>query len=175
MKTIRIEDEDYEILTSLLKELQTQENNHQAFPYFWVPASERLMFDHNNEGKVIQIYDPKNAESYTPEEYASGNPLLWDAFLEKYKLPQTQVYKEQLQTQWLNYLKKYHPKIQNIIIYSSNWEQQFDNNPSLFLSDVQNYITQNKHHLGRNPHAYADTIFRMPKMQQLIEILYKLK
>jgi hypothetical protein len=46
--------------------------------------------------------------------------------------------------------------------------------PSLFRSDVQGFVKHNTHHLGRNPHTYARTIWRMPKMESLVEAVMRL-
>ena len=59
-------------------------------------------------------------------------------------------------------------------IYSSDWERKRDHNPSLFLSDVKRYCETNQHHLGRKPLPYSDSIWRMPKMESLIEIVLRM-
>ena len=58
--------------------------------------------------------------------------------------------------------------------YSVDWKDETDHNPSLYLSDVHGFIETNQHHLGRNPHTYAQTVWRMPKMISLIKAIYRL-
>lgn len=169
MKSITVSDEDYETLMALSKELQAQENHHQAFPYFWEPASERLEIDPNNDGEVAQIFDHEMCESYSPEEYAEHDHELYNKFLD-FEGYEGCEYIEEYEYEWVRYLSLFCP----VRAYSSNWEQKIDHNPSLFLSDVKNYIETNKHHLGRNPHTYANTVHRMPKMSALIEAIYRL-
>jgi len=175
MKTIRISDEDYKSLMEFSKELQTQENHSQAFPYFWEPASEKLEINVNDEGEVVMVYDWEQAESYTPEDYADCHPEFYDSFLRDQEVPfdtddENQVYDSDLEEEWIKYI------IENKSIdrYSQDWEQKTEHNPSLFMSDVKDFIKSNKHHLGRNPHTYARSVWRMPKMEKLISAIYRL-
>ncbi len=181
MKTIEVSNEDYEILIELSKELQTQPNHGQAFPYFWEPASEKLVTNVNGEGEVTKIY--YDCDTYSPEDYAENHHELYLEFLNdadhfethedalKYDEDNGHEYITDLETEWIEYIECHS---NDAVVYSSDWEQSTDHNPSLFLSDVQGYIEGNKHHLGRNPRTYARTIHRMPKMQQLIECIYRL-
>lgn len=173
MKTIQINDEDYETLMELSRELQTQPNHSQAYPYFWEPASEKLETDVNNEGEVKQIL--ADSEMYSPEEYADYQSDIYADFLIEIDREEQQynedLYDDDLEQEWLDYLEC---STLDVSIYSSNWEQKTDHNPSLFLSDVQGYIKSNKHHLGRNPHTYARSCFRMPKMEKLVQLICRL-
>ncbi|MCP4762633.1 MAG: hypothetical protein GY870_12710 [archaeon] len=177
MKTIQISDEDYEKLMEFSKELQLQENHSQAFPYFWEPASEKLVIDANNEGEIVKIFDPNECDSFEPDDYAINDADLYNKFIEKegYEIEKNEykdyVYESDIEYEWIEFLKKERPFLR---FYSENWEQKTEHNPSLFLSDVKNYIESNTHHLGRNPRTYARTVWRMPKMQTLIEIIYRL-
>lgn len=177
MKTIQISDEDYNLLMEFSKELQTQPNIGQAFPYFWEPASEKLKINVNNEGEVSEIYDYDQSETYTPEDYADQNTTLFGEFLvdqELIKFPGEKYIKyEDIDEQdWIEYVDTYASTITNV--FSSDWEQKTEHNPSLFMSDVKTFIESNKHHLGRNPHTYARSVWRMPKMEKLIEIIYRI-
>jgi len=165
MKTIQISDEDYQALMEFSKELQTQANHSQAFPYFWEPASEKLVLDPNDEGEVTEIFLEGDNETMSPEDYAEKNPRLYSNFLEH------QEFEAEPGHEWIKYIEN---NAKDARTYSSNWEQSSDHNPSLFLSDVQNYIKTNKHNLGRNPRTYANTVQRMYKMEKLVEIIYRL-
>ncbi len=74
--------------------------------------------------------------------------------------------------EWVEYVKD--QGIDDIFVITSDWKQSTDHNPSMFLSDVKNHIEGNSHNLGRNPRTYARTVHRMPKMQDLIEIIYRI-
>lgn len=169
MKTIQISDEDYEALMELSKELQTQENHGQAFPYFWEPTSEKLVIDFNNEGEVKEIFDNDACEVSSPKEFAENHPELYDDFLLT-EDHEDEGYTWDLEGEWVEYISM----MPDYSTYSSNWVQSSDHNPSLFLSDVKRHVDTNRHHLGRNPRTYARTIQRMPKMEKLIKILYRL-
>lgn len=176
MKTIKVSDKDYEVLMELSKELQTQENHCQAFPYFWEPASEKLKVNVNNEGEVSEIYCHNASEVYSPEDYAEHDNDLFGEFLVDQELIKSLndkyiPYDEIDEQDWIEYIENYS---NTSTVYSSDWEQKTDHNPSLFLSDVQNYVKFNKHHLGRKPHTYAQTVRRMPKMEKLIEAIYRI-
>lgn len=175
MKTIAISDEDFDNLMEFSRELQTQPNHMQAFPYFWEPASEKLEINYHNEGEVKRLFDWDQSESYTPEDYAECNPEFYESFLRDQEAPMTtddenQAYAADLEDEWVDYITEN----KSVEQYSEDWEQKTDHNPSLFLSDVKGYIESNKHHLGRNPHTYARSVKRMPKMEKLIQILYRL-
>jgi len=170
MKTIQVKDEDYKLLMELSKELQTQANHSQAFPYFWEPASEELVVDVNDEGEVDYVFDHSRNESYTLEEYADCVPGSWKLFLSSID-SDDKTYCQELESDWHDYLEF---QDDDVTTYSSNWEQSSDHNPSLFLSDVKGYIEANKHHLGRNPRTYARTVQCMPKMEKLIAAIYRL-
>jgi hypothetical protein len=174
MKTIKVSDEDYETLMELSKELQTQDNHHQAFPYFWEPASERLVVNIHNEGEVTKLVE--DCEASTPEDYAEDRPELYEAFLREEGAPMTtsgesQAYAPDLEWEWIEYALDKNSSLEE---FSEDWEQKTEHNPSLFLSDVQGYIKSNAHHLGRRPHTYARTVQRMPKMKRLIAAIYRL-
>lgn len=176
MKTIELSDEDYDALMALSKELQTQENDGNAFPYFWVPASDKLQQDPNDEGDVIQIYDCKASEVFTPEEFADHDDELYLEFIKSRNEcgdgPFEYEYYHSLESEWVEYLED--KEEVEIRVYSANLEQVDEINPSFFKSDVKDFIKYNKHHLGEKPRTYAHTLFRMPKMEQLIEIMYRL-
>ena len=79
MKTISVSDEDYEILMELSKELQTQENDHQAFPYFWEPRSEKSV-QGSEDDTPLAYHD---CSTYEFEELEESCPELWDEFINK--------------------------------------------------------------------------------------------
>ena len=175
MKTIPLSNKDYHELMALSRELQTQENHSQAFPYFWEAASEKLEIDPNDEGKVVKIYDNDQEETYTAEKYADDDPEFYEKFLLKEEVEikvigEPEPYDFDLENEWLDYIELH----RDVHVFSENWNQKTDHNPSLFLDDVKSYIKHNQHHLGRNPQTYARSVWWMPKMQKLIEIILRL-
>lgn len=175
MKKIKVSDADYEVLMSLSKELQLQPNHHQAFPYYWEPQSDRREYNLNGEGKFkIVVLD----EEWDPVELAEEDDKLFGEFLaDEDIVDKYQEWDGDLEgflakcgdywVEWLKYEKGY-------TIYTYNLEPKTEHNPSLFLDDVKGYIEHNQHHLGANAHTYANTIQRMPRMEKLVEALYRL-
>lgn len=179
MKTINVSDEDYETLMELSKELQLQDNNGQAFPYFWTPSSLKLEIDPNDEGEVEEIYYDSETYDNTEEGleiFFDNNEGIWEKFCIANELFADEEgfdiidYSPEYNKDWERYLKEY----TDAYFYSSNWKRTRDYNPSLFMSDVKKYCEQNTHHLGRKPLPYSDSIWRMPKMESLVKALVRL-
>jgi len=173
MKNIQVTDEDYELLMEFSKELQTQTNNHQAFPYFWVPSSYKLELNYHDEGSVIQIVD-EDSEIYDLETYAESDEFEeYNKFLddeedtEEYTRNEYHVDLEYTWTDWIR-------NNCTANVYTSDYEQQQEHNPTLFKSDADNYVATNAHRLGKDPHTYSNTIIRMPKMISLIGAVCRL-
>ena len=180
MKTIELSDENYEILMELSKELQLQDNNHQAFPYFWEPSSMKAVLDANGEGDIIEVV--KDCELQDLESFAEYEEDHWnnfclhhqddgDAEFESYSKESPIPYDKKFESRWVDYIEYY---IDEATIYTSNLEYQEDHNPSLFRSDVVNYINSNRNHLGKEPRTYPRTIWRMPKMERLVKAIYQI-
>lgn len=171
MKTIEVSDEDYETLMQLSKELQSQPNHYQAFPYFWEPRSERLQLNFHGEGEVTKLIC--HGDEIDLEETFENDEQNRIQFLEENNYDMDLKFsdlKENQKEEFEQYL------IDNCDVekYTYNWEEATEHNPSLFLSDVQNFVEKNSHHLGRNPSTYGRTIFRMPKMEKLVLAIYRL-
>ena len=168
MKIIELSDEDYAEIMELSKELQEQENDSQAFPYFWSPRSTRKTI--GTEDDEAMIYS--DGEVSTPAEYAEENHEVWLAFLESIDKGECQFDESLAETfDWQDFITS--NDCDCYIVYQKE-ENISENNFSLFKSDVKGHIECNRHHLGKDPHTYANTVFRMPKMRALIEMIYKL-
>ncbi len=178
MKTIEVSDEDYEVLMELSKELQTQETDCQAFPYYWNPSSYVERPNINNEGEYIYVLDD-SCELQDLKSFADDNPKLYLDFLDNEHIEAT-VYKydESLEYEWKEFLDgtvfDVEKEFYNYSIVSNDLVHESEHNFSLFKSDVQNFIDNNKHHLGERPHTYARTIWRMGKMSKLMSCLLRL-
>ena len=138
MKTIEVTDKDYDILMELSKELQTQTNNGQAFPYFWEPASSKLSTNIHGEGAVLEVY--YDTETYSLEDFAEYHEDFYEKFLvysneyvEEEDQYEYKEYHEEIEDEWEDYIKDY---IEDADIWTSDWKQDTEHNPSLFLSDV---------------------------------------
>jgi hypothetical protein len=168
VKQINISDEDYMLLMELTKELQTQENDSQAFPYFWSPRSTKSTIGTDDDTPMV--YDSYRAEIYTLEGFAEGNDEEFAKFLNEIEEPPGTLYSDINEDDWRLYLEDL-PDLR--IVYSGD-EEVSEANHSLFKSDVKHFIKYNSHHLGGRPHTYANSVWRMPKMEQLVSIIYRL-
>ena len=173
MKTIELEDKDYDTLIELCNEMRTQENDSQAKPIFWSPSSYKPVLNYHDDGSIVQVYH--DGDTYSLEEFAEQDEFYtYTAFLESgcfhdYELD---VYYKGLEESWWTYIET---SIDEAYIITFDLEQQQEHNHSLFKSDVKNFINSNQHHLGERPHTYAKSIWRMNKMEKLVSILEKIK
>lgn len=176
--------QDMQTLMEFSKELQEQPNHGQAFSYYWCPASEKLDTNIHGEGEVVSVH--YDTETYSLQEYAElgfcdhtvSESCEYAKFLNEKQFSGQETYHvfnkqyiEELEEDWRAYIADYSFDAE---VWTEDWRESIDNNPSFFLSDTKDYIKYNKHHLGRNPYTYAQTIHRMPKMAKLMEILYRL-
>jgi hypothetical protein len=182
MKTIEVSDKDYEILMALSKELQTQDNHGQAFPYFWEPSSYKQEMNPHGEGQDVKVYYDTELYGFLDfaeyDDFENYNKFLkekkeWEFDEDeddKWEYNFNEYYPD-LEDEWKDYIDD---DIDDAEVYTFDWNRKQEHNPSIFLTDVQNYIKNNKHLLGRKPHTYANTAWRMPKMKNLMECLLRL-
>lgn len=169
MKAITITDKDYELLMELSKELQLQENDCQAFPYFWHPISTKDGIGTEDDTPIL--YDNNAADTITVEQYAEDNPELFKEYLYREGCSDDEEFSEIDVVEFAEYVCY---KNKDLQIFWTREEEVNEPNFSLFKSDVTEHIAGNRHHLGENPRTYARTFFRMRRMEQLLRILYRL-
>jgi len=174
MKAITVSDADYDLLIALSKELQEQENDFQAFPYFWSPGSaKKVIGTEDDEPLVYDGDDVYTLRGYA--EHCTENDIdLWDDFADTNEIPGNigDYNFDGDNGDWKSHLE-YSTGYDIDIVYQRD-EMVQESNFSLFKSDVKGFIEANTHHLGDKPHTYANTIFRMPKMEALIKAIYRL-
>lgn len=172
MKTITVSDKDYETIMELSKELQLQENDGQAFPYFWSPRSTKWGIGTDDDEEVFHL----DGTDYAAKELFEEDEDLRDRYLETIKRENPEVeFKEQIKFKDIDpWSWEFFLETEDHVKHYRREEEVRENNFSLFKSDVKDHIECNAHHLGNKPHTYANTIFRMPKMEQLIECFYRL-
>jgi len=168
MKTIEVSDEDYENLMELSKELQTQPHHGQAFPRFWEPHSEYLVLDYNDEGEVEKLI--YRGEEIDLEDAFESDEEDRCKFLEANGYDPDLTFTNLTEDQ-RDEFKDFLIRFSDVESRTYNWEGMTLNNPSLFLSDVQEFVKCNPHHLGRNPTTFSRSFWRMPKMENLVRII----
>jgi hypothetical protein len=178
MKTIELEDEDYKVLMDLAAELQTQPGDHQAHPVFWTPSS--IKREVVAEGCGEEYFVDDDGSVYTLEELCdrehSEEDSCWDAFEadwlgdcgEKIDRSDFKDYRDEFKHFMLSYYRF------DLRMINIEEKRVCEENFSFFKSDVQGFCDTNQHHLGKNPATYGHTLFRMPKMQKLLELVAKM-
>lgn len=167
MKTIELTDEDYKELMDLIKEYKTQEHDLQAYPRMWtVECTHRdtTCMEYEAEDYVIcngdytylsSIIDDLKNDKYT--DWIEDEEAL------------EQFIKNPDEDDLIEYFKD-----NDYTVVPVKDEERKELNATLFKSDAKTHIKINGHKLKKNPHTYAFTPYRMPKMHRLVDILMKL-
>lgn len=134
--------------------------------------SKKLEVNIHDEGSITRIYH--DGEVYSPKSLAEYDNYLWEEFITKEcNLPWFEkYYSEKYEKEWIEFIDCKSDWYYQV--WTEDWKESTDHNPSLFLSDVQNYCKTNTLHLGKDPNTYARTIWRMPKMEALVKAIYRL-
>lgn len=170
MKTITVTEGDYATLMELSGQLQLQENDSQAFPYFWGPMSTKSGIGTEDDEPLL--YDSHAAETISLENYAEENSEVFRSFLKQEEYPADAEYSDiNDEYEWGLFACERNSDLSMVF---TREEQVFEPNFSLFKSDVKEFISGNGHRLGGDPHTYARTFFRMRRMEALVKVLYRL-
>lgn len=199
MKTIKMSDEDYKDLMDLAKELRTQDHDSQANPRMWTVATthERackegygytyevvLSSDYTESIKVEELN--KELLSYYNEhgsldalgcEYTTFlNDETEDNVEEFEKWCKKIFHDNENGVRWVLEGKrgwKLSDYLEEVGIETVTCEEyeKHELNATFFKSDAKKHIEINGHNLNRNPHTYAFSAYRMPKMERLFGIL----
>ena len=193
MKTIEINDDDYKDLMDLIKEYKTQENDAQAFPRMWTVecTHERVTAEgYGNTYEVVVDRDGENSikleelynillKYYEENGFLDGLDWEYESYLEdvdKFKdwcyENDTTIYDVLTEDSLWN-LQDYLNSIDSSVVCCEEYKYP-ELNATFFKSDAKKHIEINGHNLSKNPHTYAFTPHRMPKMHRLIKILMKL-
>jgi len=166
MKTITLSDSSFEALKALLTEMNTQESDCQAAPRFWVPRSTRETVGNDDDRAVLIIDGATGDMQSIAEDYSET----WEQFcIGKSIFDHIDAYDfDEDPHDWKEYIIENIDGAHTAFVRDTLVQEM---NPSFFKSDVQEFIEFNKHRLGENPHTYANSIFRMNKMAQLMNIM----
>jgi hypothetical protein len=178
MKTIELSDEDYDLLMSLAAELQTQPNDGNAHPVCWSPSSLKRNVVAEGCGEIHFIDDDGGEftlEELFKSEGNSGDKTIGEEFIQYYTNddPDANITIDTMDMYWdefENYLDDEY-RFRKVELRE---ERVCEQNFSLFKSDVKNFCETNQHHLGKDPRTYSQSIWRMPKMRKLVELVAKL-
>ena len=167
MKTIEFDDETYDSLMDLVKELQTQDNDRTAFPFIWSPASRQWKPCPNGCGERTIVYSSPDNDSYTFEEFTESHPELLEEFEED---GMDEVFAvDEVEDEFFSFLVSRYPG--DFDLHREELVQVVEGNTSVFKSDAAKFCEENQHHLGQDPHTYCQHSWRMPKMEKLMKVL----
>lgn len=193
MKTIEIKDEDYKDLMDLIREYKNQEKDCQAYPRMWTLECTHERVTAEGYGNTYEVVVDRDGESsikleelynillkyYEENGFLDGLDWEYESYLEdvdKFKdwcyEQDTEIY-DCLLNESLWTLEDYLKTTDSNVVYCEEYEKT-ELNATFFKSDAKKHIEINGHNLKKNPHTYAFTPFRMPKMSRLVDILMKL-
>jgi hypothetical protein len=151
--TVTVDKKLFIELQALVKEMKTQETDCQAFPRFWSPRSSKwVVSTDDGDDSEPRVYE--HGELYTFDEYREYKEVTDE------KLPDEMIICNE-------YCQHYE------IVYE-RLQKFCEQNHSFFKSDVEGFIKFNSHHLGEDPHTYGNSVWRMPRMERLMNLIMEI-
>lgn len=169
--TRTIKKEDIEFLKNLQHEMLTQETDCEAAPRYWVVAQHERSYGCDSDcSDGCSMYDSSAADFVgdTVEEVIAH---VKDYYEHECKADEDE-YEDLLTMESLaDYLNKHVADNFRVIYYSI--ERSVRKNGSIFLTkrECKEHIVMNNYHYNDTVHTYADTSWRSPQFEKLIEIL----
>lgn len=194
MKTIEVSDEVYEFLKDCKNELKTQDNRCTRNPFYtiWHHVKDYGMsedygeeysyiwdedefesleevftyMDKNNyEEEILKVYNDNNLTDYTLENYEDHREEI-----KKWFCDETNSYdvSETMSDITVNVFYR---------VGIRKREEQVVNGAcfSFFEKDAFDHIKLNGHNIKGKKYTYADSLYRTPRMEKLLEILHNLE
>lgn len=162
---ISISKDDYEFLKKLKHELNTQENDCQASPRYWVVA------EHKREHGIADGYQD-GCEVYDSECCGS-----WDSVedFKEYLIDENLVNESDLVglENFEDILEKLGESDFSLIGYREKHDSIAPNTMFLTKKSCVEHIEKNHYHYCK-PHTYAMTAWRSPEVERLLKILSEL-
>lgn len=171
-----------EFLKDLQKRLKEQENNCQAFPYFWGiehTVKEYGLSVDNGDLYFRDLNNPENeyylneVEELFKEQLEEQNITL-EEFLTEKELEQCNLpfkYGEHFPQSVIDFMSKYFD-IMLSTDYKTDVEKVIPGTFFLTKSGCKEHIEKNYYHYGEKPHTYAMTVWRNPDLEKVMNILY---
>lgn len=163
--------EDIEFLKNLQHEMLTQEFDSEAAPRYWVVAQHERQYGCDSDyASGCSMYDSSAADLVgdTVEEVIEHVKVYYD---HECKADEDE-YEDLLTMESLaDYLNKHVADNFRVNYYSM--DRSVRQNGSIFLTkrECQEHIQMNRYHYNETVHTYADTSWRSPQFEKLIEIL----
>jgi hypothetical protein len=189
MKTITVSDEQYSFLRECVSLLKTQDNRCTRNPIYTIYSTKTIYgIDSQYSSEEVFIWEDT---SYTKEELLEffidngyrDDLLKWYAeFIGKNDISLifedsiSEIRKAFIETESYE-LEEFLNKYDIIITNTFEEDQQVVGGTcySFFEQDAFDHIKMNKHNIaGKNVHTYADSLYRTPRMEKLLELLKNL-
>lgn len=159
---------DIEFLKSLQSELNSQVNDCQAAPRFWVVGDYRWVECLEDNAERHYVYLPDAAESYEVDTYLKG--IEEDDDLSGEEL---QEFKEiGCLDSALEWIQTYRDEDAYLI---PTRKEHFIRENTMFLTkaEAKRHIELNHYHYTKEAHTYAMTAWRAPVVERLLQILHE--
>ncbi|OMF70490.1 hypothetical protein [Paenibacillus glucanolyticus] len=159
---------DIEFLKSLQSELNSQANDCQASPRFWVVGDYRWVECREDNAERFSVYLPNAAESYEINDYLEG--IKEDEELSGEELEEFE--EIGCESSALDWIQKYQDEDACLC---PEIKEHFVRENTMFLtkSEAKRHIEMNHYHYTNEAHTYAMTAWRSPVVEQLLQILHE--
>lgn len=166
---------DITFLKELQKELKAQETDGQAAPRFWsimdykqVPTSE----DHADDA---ELYDSWDCSLLSIDEYVQdivdfeGNRHL--DFDSEQRNELKEIYEFQAPSEIMDWIEENDEEARYHIVYSEEISFIAYNSCFFTKEEAKSHLENNRHHYSEKAHTFAMSMWRAPKMEQLMKVL----
>jgi hypothetical protein len=160
--------DDIEFLKSLQSELNSQANDCQAAPRFWVVGDYRWVECREENAERFSVYLPSAGESYELDDYLEG--IKEDEELSGEELEEFE--EIGCESSALDWIQKYQDEDAYLC---SEKKEHFVRENTMFLtkSEAKRHIELNHYHYTKEAHTYAMTAWRSPVVERLLQILHE--
>ncbi len=195
MKTIEVSDEVYEFLKDCKNELKTQDNRCTRNPIYTIwhkikeygisdgYASEHIyVWDDSEYESLEEVFDflvENEYDSYLLQAYSENNveekPVIE---IDEHTIP---ILKEWFCDELNNYeVMEFMEELtgNNFSEIGIRWKSEQATNGgcfSFFEKDAEDHIKLNGHNIRGEKYTYADSLYRTPRMEKLMEVLTTLE
>jgi hypothetical protein len=189
MKTIQVSDENYEFLKECINELNTQDTKCTRNPIYTVWHEVREYgIDENFTSDFVYVWEDEEYETleelftYLDENgYEDDLVQMYNDNNEREILNYDEYTKETIKSWFCETLTSYEVETSMELLSDYNFsivgvrnkDEQVVNGAcfSFFEKDAKDHIEMNGHNIKGKKYTYADSLFRSPRMEKLMNLL----